>query len=109
MSADTDERDDLELAEELFEFLQGRAPEGYRIRRGHMPKLTANQAWTVIWYLGNQFWQVPDTIERCDVCGNIHDSESEGECLDYGKGPYQFCDNCLYSEEYERKKKREPK
>lgn len=83
---------DLEMTEELFEFLQGR-----------LPKLTPDQAWVVIWYLGELYWQVTDHIERCGVCGNLFDINNSGDCLDFGKAPYQFCDNCRDGEEYEQK------
>lgn len=101
MSEENDK--DLEKTEELFKFLQGIVPEGYHIQRGHVPKLTAHQAWTVIWYLGNQFWQVKDCIYRCDVCGDIYHSWQEGACLDYGKGPYFFCDSCMEKDVFRNK------
>lgn len=95
--------DPLTQTEELFEFLQGKLPEGYTVPRREMPKLTADQAWTVIWYLGNLYWQVPDHIERCDVCEDLFDSNSSGTCLDYGKAPYHFCDNCIQTEGFAKK------
>jgi len=98
VSAVEPERDELERTEELFRFLQGQIPEGYKIAKSHIPKLTADQAWTVIWFLGNQYWEVPDFIERCGVCGDLYDSQSEGECLDFGKAPYHFCDQCSYGD-----------
>jgi hypothetical protein len=94
---------DLKFTEELFQFLQGNAPEGYKIRRGHMPKLTPDQAWTVVWYLGNQYWQVTDRVERCDVCGSLYHSWQEGHCLDFGKAPYHFCDLCTLTDEFAKK------
>lgn len=100
--------DDLERTEELFRFLQGTTPEGYKIKRSQLPKLTADQAWTVIWYLGNQYWQVTDHIERCCVCGDLYDSHRSGECLDFGSPPYHFCDNCRDKEAYVRKMRRHP-
>ncbi len=101
-------RSDLERTEELFAFLQGTKPEGYKISRGHMPKLTADQAWTVIWYLGNQYWQVTDHVERCDVCGTVYDVHEEGDCLDYGGLPYMFCESCMAGDVYARKAARDP-
>lgn len=106
MSAEIEEKhqvDDLTRAQELFDFLQGKVPKGYKIPRKNRPKLTADQAWTVMWYLGNQYWQVPDHIERCDVCGDIYDSHAEGDCLDFGKAPYHFCESCQSSWVYEEK------
>lgn len=95
--------DDLELTEELFAFLQGTIPDGYHIRRGHMPKLTADQAWTIIWYLGGKYWQVTDHVDRCCVCGDLYDTHREGSCLDYGRAPYSFCEGCMASWEYAKK------
>lgn len=97
--------DDLLKTEELFDFLQGTIPEGYSINRKAIPRLTPDQAWTVIWYLGEQHWEVTDYIERCDVCGFLYNSEAEGGCLDYGKAPCNFCDQCMASDEYNRKAK----
>ena len=97
------EPDDLARTQELFEFLQGRVPGGYKVRPEDVPNLTADQAWTVIWYLGSLYWQVTDHIERCDVCGTLHDTWSEGTCLDYGDKPYFFCDSCVCGPEYEAK------
>ena len=97
------EKSDLERTQELFDFLQGNVPEGCRIDCGHVPKLTAEQAWTVVWHLGNQYWQVPDDINRCCVCGDLYDSRGDGACLDYGKPPYFFCGACENGEEYEKK------
>lgn len=94
---------DLERTEELFAFLQGTLPEGYKVPKKDRPKLTADQAWTVIWYLGNLYWQVTDRIERCGVCGSLYHTHREGDCLDYGKPPCFFCGNCMASEEYRRK------
>jgi hypothetical protein len=93
----------LERTEELFRFLQGVVPDEYTITDSHAPCLTPDQAWTVIWYLGNLYWQVPDHIERCGVCGGLFDTHCEGDCLDYGCAPYHFCDNCIYTSEYEAK------
>ena len=101
MSEENDK--DLERTEELFQFLQGNVPEGYTIRRGHLPKLTADQAWTVVWYLGNQYWQVTDRVDRCDVCGALYHSWQEGHCLDYGRKPYHFCESCMETDEFTRK------
>lgn len=96
---------ELERTEKLFAFLQGNIPESYRIHRKGRPKLTADQAWTVIWYLGNEYWQVPDYIERCDVCGDLYSSHEGGDCLDYGEGPRFFCDCCMEGNEYSKKAK----
>src|SRR6185369_3172843 len=79
---------DRKMTEELFAFRQGKLPDGYKIPRKDRPKLTEDQAWTVIWSLGNQYWQVPDSVQRCDVCSELYHSHREGDSLDYGKPPY---------------------
>ena len=96
---------DLERTEELFEFLQGRPPKDITVPRKEIPKLTPDQAWTVIWYLGNQYWQVTDRVDRCCVCGDLYHSWQSGTCLDYGKPPYHFCDNCMSTDVYQKKAK----
>lgn len=73
------EPDALERTEELFAFLQGiMSATIYITDKDSIPKLTADQAWTVIWYLGEGHWQVTDYIERCDVCGKLFDSNKSG-------------------------------
>lgn len=99
---------DLEMTEKLFSFLQGKDKHGCTIRRKLMPHLTEDQAWTVIWWLGNEYWKVTDRVEKCDVCGTLFHTWQSGDCLDYGKAPYHFCDNCIHSEEYVKKMRRNP-
>lgn len=99
------ERNDseLKLTQELFEFLQGKLPARVKVPRKQRPKLTPAQAWTVIWYLGNLYWQVTDRVERCEVCGDLFHTHQQGTRLDYGRTPYNFCENCMASEAYARK------
>lgn len=106
MSEENDK--DLAMTQKLFAFLQGKEKDGCTIKREEMPRLTAEQAWTVIWWLGNQYWQVTDCVERCDVCGELYDTSQGGCCLDYGKAPYNFCESCRECEEYIAKEKRKP-
>jgi hypothetical protein len=42
-------------------------------------------------------------VERCEVCGALFHREQGGDCLDYGKAPHNFCDNCMESEAYATK------
>jgi len=100
-----EEKTDPEKTEELFAFLQGTIPDGYKIPEEHVSHLTPYQAWTVIWYLQNLYWQPSDRIERCGVCGGLYDTHSEGDCLDYGGAPYHFCEDCMASNEYATKAK----
>lgn len=99
----TDNDNDLKKTEELFALLQGELPDGCNITRSNRPKLTADQAWTVIWWLGNQYWQVTDRVDRCDVCGSLYNSCQEGHCLDFGRAPYNFCDSCMQTEAFTKK------
>ncbi len=108
MMATDDKRDALEMTEELFLFLQGDVPDGIHLECDKVPKLSADQAWSVIWYLGNLFWKVTDYIERCDVCGELYDSNSEGAYLDYGKPPHHFCEACSMGTEYRDKQQTVP-
>lgn len=101
--SEENERSDLDRTEELFAFLQGIQPEGHKIK--DIPKLTPEQAWTVIWYLGNQYWQVTDHVYRCDVCGDLYDGDESGECMDYGRAPYFFCDECAQGDEATAKRR----
>jgi hypothetical protein len=104
MRADQNELD-RKNTEELFSFLQGEVQEGHVIVPAHMPKLTPEQAATVIWFLGNQDWQVTDHVERCEVCGDWYNEWSAGECLDFGHAPYHFCGSCCDGEEAQRKRR----
>ena len=111
--ADKDKNPDpLALTEELFAFLQGTVPSGCKVPRRYAPCLTADQAWTVIWYLGELETRVAGrdllVIERCDVCGTLYNTESSGDCLDYGRAPYSFCDHCMDTEQWYKKARRNP-
>ena len=100
-----DRENALERVEGLFRFLQGEVPKGCVIEAESVPRLTADQAWTVVWWLGNRYWQVPDIIRRCDVCGVLYNEERSGDVLDFGNAPYYFCDSCMDSDEYCDKEK----
>jgi len=101
--------DDLKHTNALFDLLQGRVPDDCKIKASHVPHLTPDQAWTVIWWLGNQYWQVTDHIERCDVCGDLYDTHCGGECLDWGETPYHVCDECVHDDVVEAKREMQAK
>lgn len=93
MPTDTKKPSDLDRTQEIFDFLQGRIPTGYKIPEVEVPHLDPEQAWIVVWYLGNLYWKIPDHIYRCDGCGCLFDGRSEGGHSD--SGPlYHFCDSC---------------
>lgn len=87
---------DKELADTqaLFDLLRGETPEGCTIAADHQPRLTADQAWTVIWWLGNEQPVIGDRVERCDVCGELYHAYTGGDCVDGGPPPYCLCNNC---------------
>ena len=94
---------DLDRANELFAFLQGDVPKGFVLH--NVPKLDAPTAATVLYVLSEHFkgWFVPDSIERCDVCGDLYDSDEGGKMLNFGEKPYYFCDDCEDGFEYRQK------
>ena len=87
------EKPPLDRVQELFDFLQGVVPDGHEIAAELVPHLSPDQAWTVVWFLGNCYWQIPDHIERCDVCGELFDSHAAGGYVEDGP-PYHFCEPC---------------
>ena len=97
------EKTDLERAQELFDLLQGTIPDGCQVKNWGIPHLTPNQAYTVIWWLGNEHAAISDRIERCDMCGDLYDGTESGWCLDFGKSPIFFCDACESTPEFEKK------
>lgn len=64
----------------LYEFLKGeKLPEGVLCK---MPKLSANKAFSVIWFLQEIMRCLPDSIAQCDGCKELFDTDSEGFILD---------------------------
>lgn len=104
MSDEQNEKD-LSNTKELFAFLRGEVPEGYVVDAAHVPRLTPDQAATVIWFLGNKYWQVTDHVSRCEVCGGWYNEWCEGDCLDFGNAPYHFCGECCEGEEAQQKRR----
>jgi len=51
------------------------------------------QAFAVIWYLQVHMPVIPDMIDKCDHCGTLFDSCSEGSYCE-GKH-YNMCDGCM--------------
>ncbi len=63
--------DDLAEVQQVYDMLTGKLPEGVRLQ--HPPELPGNEAWAVIWFLQEVSRVLPDTIDRCDYCGNLYD------------------------------------
>lgn len=87
---------DMERIEKFFSFLQGDVPPHVQMSDDTTPKLTPDQAWSVIWFLQEVCHVLPVKFQRCDCCGDLYDSYRGG---DYNEaGPlYRFCasDSCL--------------
>lgn len=86
---------EVDQVQELFAFLQGTVPEGYRIPAEKVPHLTPDQAWTVVWFVQEMHIQLTDEVERCESCGDLFHSACEGVCREDGP-PYHLCDGCQY-------------
>ena len=72
---------DIDKVRELYDFLKnGDIPEGVIV--SPRPKLSAKQAWNVIWFLQKLTECLPSNFEKCDVCDGLYDRDSEGFLLD---------------------------
>lgn len=105
-----DYRDKIDI---LYKYLMGiELPDGVHCK---MPKLSANKAFSVIWFLQEEMHCLPDTIEQCKVCKELFDTDSSGVCLDdqhryrvsgrtVGQRYWGFyCENCIPNIEFELK------
>jgi len=79
-TGNVEERDAVEAAEEFMGFLTGTVPPGFHLKS--MPKLTRDQAATVIYVLQEHWRYFPDQIEQCRGCGSLFDSYSDGTYVD---------------------------
>jgi hypothetical protein len=74
----------LEEAREFYGFLRGGdAPDGFVIRA--KPRLSANAAFSVLYVLQERYRLIPDTIEQCEACKELYDSEA-GLCCSTDSG-----------------------
>lgn len=94
---------DLESINRFYEFLQGEKPEGMKLLS--QPKMTPKQAFSIIYFLQENLYIFPDTIEKCSVCNKLYDTDSEGIYWE-SKGKF-YCGSCVYlvPENYDRGKK----
>jgi hypothetical protein len=76
----------IEKIEELYEFLQGNLPEQVHMKRP--PHLSSAMAFRIIWFLQEITGVLPDKFERCKTCGDIFNSEAEGDA------ELSHCDCC---------------
>ena len=101
----------LDKVKVLYDYLRGeKLPDGVECA---MPKLSANKAFSVIWFLQEIMQCLPGNIEQCKGCAELFDTDSEGYCLsdDYtlnGKTlPKKYwghwCNNCVPYVDFELK------
>lgn len=84
---------DLDKIKEFYRFLTGdKIPKTIRLGRGHAPKMSEKKAFAIIWYLQEHLSILPESIERCSVCGELFDSNSEGIYWE-SKGKH-YCGGC---------------
>ena len=86
---------------DLYRWLQGEKMEGYEIQ--NQPNLNQEQAFAVIYILQEGFGFIPDIFEKCDVCGNLYDSDMEGETI-FNKNTHKTincCENCYYESDFD--------
>jgi hypothetical protein len=96
------ERKEMKQINTLYEYLQGNLPDGVKC---FAPKLSEEDAFSVIWFLQECINCLPQKHERCSICGEIYNSENEGHyselngesycggCWD-GDAPVTLCWDC---------------
>lgn len=84
---------DIEKVREFYRFLIGEEiPSNISIQSGRRPKMSEKKAFSIIWYLQEHLSVFPDHIERCDICGSLYDTDSEGIYWET-KGKF-YCGGC---------------
>ncbi len=85
---DNKELSDVEWMQEFFDYLQEKE------------KLNKTKAFRIIYYLQEHLPILPDQIEKCDRCGILYDSYSEGYHSEK-KGQF-YCGDCTTFEDEEQ-------
>lgn len=93
----------FEETKKLYDFLRGECDVQVNSLKGvflpdytiwteksHLPKLTDEQAFLVIYVLQEVYGMIPDTYEQCCYCGELYDSDEEGSCYE----EENYCDAC---------------
>lgn len=75
----------FEDIEKLYQFLQGDVPP--ELTLDHPPKLTSEEAFSIIYYLQEIMGLLPDRYDRCRECGDLYDSYTEGTTIDVDSEP----------------------
>lgn len=84
----------LEWINEFYQFLQGDIPEEIDLHEGSNIKLSAEDAFSTIWYLQEHMPVLPDNIEQCGICGDIYDSYRDG--LYCEENWTHYCGACMH-------------
>lgn len=71
---------ELEKVQAFYRWLQGGEPPE-RMSFKKQPHLTADEAFSVIYYLQEELEILPDNIEKCRECGELFDSCNEGTSI----------------------------
>lgn len=93
----------LEDVKTFYNWLQGEPLENFVL--SYQPKLSPEEAFSIIYVLQEGLGIIPDTIEMCKECNQLYDSNSEGRTIDDDSessdgNPYDeemygnYCDNC---------------
>lgn len=97
----------FEETKELYNFLRGegevcedyKSPkrvnivlnnEKFSTEKAHLPKMTDEQAFFVIYILQEAYGFIPDTYEVCSNCGELYDADEEGKVHE----EENYCDLC---------------
>lgn len=86
---------DLGRINEFYRFLTGESiPESISMGRNNKPKMSEKKAFAIIWFLQEHLSVFPDNIERCNTCGELYDTHSEGIYWET-KGKF-YCGVCCH-------------
>ena len=94
---------DFEGTKKLYDFLRGKGNVDIKslheavlvdydieTRKSHLPNLTDEQAFLVIYVLQEAYGIIPFNYEQCSYCGELYDSDKE---YDYTR-PVGYCAAC---------------
>ena len=81
------DQSDIEWVQDFFDYLKEKE------------RLNPTKAFRIIYFLQEHFPIIPDQIEKCDRCGGLYDSYSEGYHSEK-KGQF-YCGGCTTFEDEE--------
>lgn len=92
-AAKIDKGELFERVEKFYDFLQGRGFDSITVQ--HPPRLSADEAFAIIYVLQEGLYLIPDHFEQCLACGRLFDAHSEGH---YEDEVGHVCDGCDVSD-----------